>query len=103
MLQLSEERCTYPKTESVGEGFLDFRDLFLSEDMSKSLGGSGDSPYGELARTIYDTLDQGVLVNGASLNEMLGYWTESFSNVTGLIEVPDDRLEGNATLKTSYH
>ena len=97
-LRSLEERCTYKPVDDIRGKFIDFRDLFLSEDASVLLGGVGNSPYGNLFRTLYNKVDQEVLVDGASLNDVIGEWTQSLSNVTGLIEVPDGHLEGNASL-----
>lgn len=56
--------------------YVDFRDLFLPEDKSKVLGGSGLSPYGNLFRSVYTFLSDEFLItdpetNLAAINEKL--------------------------------
>lgn len=43
--------------QSAGPPFLDFRDLLLSREKSKLLGGRGDSRYGDLIRTVWDLIE----------------------------------------------
>jgi hypothetical protein len=84
------------------DGEVDFRDLFLSEEMSRARGGSGDSPYGDLFSAVYKVLDRQLSSDEAderasSINSMLAAWTKSQSNVSGALEFPGSLMNTSAS------
>jgi hypothetical protein len=92
-------KCVPPALdESSRKGFVDFRDLFLSEATSSLLGGRGDSPYGNLFRTVYWVLKDKVLTNSQSLNTLLGQWSESTSNTSGTLMLPGNTVNTKSSL-----
>jgi hypothetical protein len=92
-------KCVPPVlNESSQKGFVDFRDLFLSEEASSLLGGRGDSPYGNLFRTLYWVVKDKVLTNSQSLNSLLGQWTESTSNASGSLKLPGNTVNAKSSL-----
>jgi len=76
--------------QASGDGFVDFRDLFLPPAISLALGGSGTQPYGNIWSTIYglvktfllDPNENGVPKIGDIL---IGPLTSGQSNETGTL------------------
>mmetsp|Transcript_20470 Transcript_20470/g.37295 ORF Transcript_20470/g.37295 Transcript_20470/m.37295 type:complete len:1773 (+) Transcript_20470:127-5445(+) len=83
---LTSQQCPPPKNYPDA-GIIDFRDLFLSENVSTSLGGSGESLYGDLFQRIYDVMQDTLLQTGPSgrpmINELLQGLTDRLSNIAG--------------------
>lgn len=81
-------------------GLIDFRDMLLSPEESKKLGGSGKEPYGNTGYTFYKTLNDKVFSKGSSsrplLVEFLSTLSAKQSNETGTF-----RLEGIVSNSTS--
>lgn len=90
--------CPKASFEMVRDGFVDFRDLLLSEEASILLGGKGGSPYGNLFRTILEIINNNILkvdpktglsnMNTAILDRL----TERQSNITGTLLFPGDLI-----------
>jgi hypothetical protein len=83
------------------QGYVDFRDLFLSQLSSRAFGGSGTSPYGDLFRTLFQMLYEKVLntysTNGEAINDLIAKWTKDQSNVTGAFMVVEEALDTNGS------
>jgi hypothetical protein len=81
--------------QAAGPPFLDFRDLLLPVVESLSLGGRGDSRYGDLLRSVWGLIEQEVLEvgdNGVTpINtDVIAPLTESISNSSGNIYFPGE-------------
>jgi hypothetical protein len=98
----SNVACPVVAFEKTKSAFVDFRDLFLAEDASQGLGGSGTSPYGDLFRGVLDIVKDLVLkidpITGFSaINDVLiGPFTRSQSTESGSILFPGDLFNQNA-------
>lgn len=74
--------------------YIDFRDLLLPEQESLQYGGTGQSPYGDLFRTVLGFVDDLILrvdpeTKLSKVNEILiAPLTKAFSNQTGSIVIP---------------
>eukprot|EP00934_Nitzschia_sp_Nitz4_P004433 Nitzschia sp. Nitz4//scaffold14_size191712//8120//21306//NITZ4_001700-RA/size191712-processed-gene-0.39-mRNA-1//-1//CDS//3329536858//4423//frame0 len=85
-------------------GFVDFRDLFLSPAKSISMGGSGNTQYGDLIRTVYGYLQETVLKVDSStglsnVNDLLlSQMTRSQSGEEGNIVFTGDLVNGGTRL-----
>jgi hypothetical protein len=96
--------CPKSTFEFAAQGFLDFRDLFLSVAKSRLLGGSGASPYGDLFSTAYGLVQDLLFKNdpdtdmSAANDALLGPLTRSQSNFTGSIIFPGDVISGGTRL-----
>jgi hypothetical protein len=103
-VQSTSRQCPSPP-EYLEDSLVDFRDLLLSVPSSRSLGGSGRSPYGDLFRTLYDMLNTNVLRTGASnrplLNDLFRTFTERQSNVTGALSFPGKVLDSQTAIKVA--
>jgi hypothetical protein len=90
----SNVACPTVAFEKTKPAFVDFRDMFLAEDESQALGGSGTSPYGDLFRGVLDIVKDLVLkidsTSGFSaINDVfVGPFTRSQSTETGSIVFP---------------
>eukprot|EP00980_Cylindrotheca_fusiformis_P001033 scaffold279_cov90-Cylindrotheca_fusiformis.AAC.3 len=84
-------------------GILDFRDLLLSAAQSLSFGGSGESQYGDLFRTLYTMLQERILNTGATnrplINDYLRGLTDRYSNITGTMFFAGNALENSGRIK----
>jgi hypothetical protein len=105
-LEQNGSGCTNPLLDSLSMArklmqsaavpFLDFRDLFLSEDASKSLGGHGDGRYGDLIRSVWSLVENELLqVNPSGVDSpinknVIAPLTESFSDIPGGVFFPGD-------------
>jgi hypothetical protein len=75
--------------ESSQTAFLDFRDLLLPKAEALLLGGSGEAPYGNLVSTVFELLNEELLLVDletglATINSrLLSGWTESQSGTPG--------------------
>ena len=47
---------TCPEPDGSLQGIVDYRELLLAEAQAADMGGKGNSPYGDLIRTVYDAL-----------------------------------------------
>lgn len=89
--QDSNVACSKVTFDSTGPKFIDFRDLFLSKFDSIIYGGTGNSQYGDLFRSVFDTLRNSLfqvdLEDGLSSanDELVGPTTRSVSNITGAL------------------
>ena len=75
------------------EGFIDFRDLFLSPEASRELGGSGTEPYGNLASALFGFLKTQIATKEGdgtlSANSMfIRPLTSEQSGVEGMLALP---------------
>lgn len=90
-------QCPEPKNSL--DGLVDFRDLFLSESRALALLGRGNSPYGDLFRSLYGVLERIMSAsdeNGVSqMNSLIATLTERQSNVGGDIYFPGDLIIQN--------
>jgi hypothetical protein len=92
----SNVACPVSAFEKIKSAFVDFRDLFLAEDVSQALGGSGTSPYGDLFRGVLDIVKDLVLkidpiTAFSAINDIfVGPFTRSQSTETGSIVFPGD-------------
>ena len=89
--------------DTSGTGFVDFRDLFLSEEMSRKLGGSGQSPYGDLLRGLLDIVNKNVLKTDEdgkpTINELLiAPLTLSQSGENGTLRYSGDLLDSGTRI-----
>ena len=84
-----------PGSNGVVNGFIDFRDLLLSADEAKLLGGSGKQPYGNLISMAFNALKaQMVSIDNTTglptINSFLIQpLTESQSGTNGLLRFPE--------------
>jgi hypothetical protein len=91
--------CPSKAFESTTAGFVDLRELLLSETMSRAVGGSGTSTYGDLFRTVVGILNDLVFkvdpIDGSSdVNDIvIAPLTKAQSNVTGVVEFPVDLFD----------
>jgi hypothetical protein len=89
--QDSNAACSKITFDSTDPNFIDFRDLLLSKFDSIVYGGTGNSQYGDLFRSAFDTLRNSFfqvdLENGLSTanDELVGPTTRSISNITGAL------------------
>lgn len=79
--QSSNLICDLPDTFD-GTGYVDFRDLFLSQEQSQEYGGGGQSPFGDIFRIMYQYMNDNLLTADA-INSYLAKWTKSQSGVEG--------------------
>uniref|UniRef100_A0A7R9WEW7 Uncharacterized protein n=1 Tax=Pseudictyota dubia TaxID=2749911 RepID=A0A7R9WEW7_9STRA len=100
-----ESSVSCPSLLSSGEStVLDMRDLFLPESDAFDLGAAGNSPYGDLFRSLKSLVDEEVLavdpVTGLSkANDMvIGPLTKKQSNVTGMLHYQNDLIGGKKRL-----
>jgi hypothetical protein len=102
ILKSAGSECTPPSKYS-SYGIIDFRDLFLSASQSLTFGGSGDSPYGDLFRTLYDLLQDKILRTGATnrplINDFLRGLSERYSNTTGSMFFEGNTIENSGRIK----
>ena len=88
-----------PEPDSSLEGLVDVRDLFLSESRALALLGRGNSPYGDLFRSLYSVLDRMMSAtdeNGMpEMNSLIATLTERQSNVEGDIHFRGDLFSQN--------
>ncbi|CAB9519904.1 Paraquat-inducible protein A [Seminavis robusta] len=88
------ENFTCPEFEEFEEdSFVDLRDLLLSGDEAKELGGTGDAQYGDLASTVYgigQDMWSAVEPDGTlGLNDLaVGPITEAISGTEGMLLIP---------------
>ena len=93
-----------PTIESV-PGYVDFRDLLLPPNEAGFMGGSGTEPYGDLAYTALQLIDDYLLKADSDglldLNDILiKPITESFgASASGSIEIPGDLI---SLVKTQF-
>lgn len=76
-------------------GFVDFRDLLLHPDNATLMGGSGTSPYGNLARQLFGPLHNEILwvspkTGLSSVNDFLGPMGDILSGEEGTIIIPGE-------------
>ncbi|KAL7428836.1 hypothetical protein ACHAXM_001427 [Skeletonema potamos] len=83
-----------PEPDSSLQGIVDFRSLLLPVQRSIELFGSGDSPYGNLVRSIYSVVEKLMAAydeNGLSkINGIISSMTASQSNVQGDLSFPGE-------------
>ena len=97
--------CPISSFESSSQGFVDFRDLFLSAATSRLLGGSGSMPYGDLFSTglgfVQDLFFNVKESTGLSkLNDLLiTPLTESQSNEAGSLVFSGDLFSTDSRVK----
>ena len=91
-----------PEPDDLLEGLVDFRDLFLSESRALALLGRGNSPYGDLFRSLYSVLDRIMSAsdeNGMSeMNSLIATLTERQSSVGGDIHFPGELIGQNVDI-----
>lgn len=80
--------------DSKVDDFIDFRDLLLPAELAKSLGGTGEEPYGTLLSSVFDIFKKEFFVANsvtglAAINDkLITYFTESQSDVPGRLFFP---------------
>jgi len=83
-----------PEPDSSLKGIVDFRALLLPVQRSVELLGRGDSPYGNLVRSIYSIVEELMAAsdeNGLSkMNGIISSMTASQSNVQGDLRFPGE-------------
>jgi len=101
LLQSVGEQCS-TQTSFADDKFIDFRDLLLSPTMATALGGSGNSPYGDLFSTLYGMLQEKILLSGATnrplINDFFRDLTGRYSNTTGSMFFEGSVLERSGRL-----
>ena len=96
--QESSDICFHPVQSTTETGIIDFRDLLLSQDVSRSLGGSGNLQYGNLFRGLLDIINKEVLAidekeGTTKVNSLLiAPLTKSQSSVPGLFRYEGDLM-----------
>jgi hypothetical protein len=77
---------------AAGSPFIDFRDLFLPEAMSKAIGGYGDSRYGDLIRSIWGLVEEEFLTVSNTNESLIN--TDVIASLTedGNLYFPGDLL-----------
>ena len=89
--QDSNVACSKVTFDSTGPNFIDFRDLLLSKFDSIVYGGTGNSQYGDLFRSAFETVRNSLfqvdLEDGLSTanDELVGPATRLVSNITGTL------------------
>ena len=83
-----------PEPDDTHGSILDFRDLFLSEEMAVQLLGQGDSKYGNLFRMLYSFLDDMMSETDddglSKMNSLVSSLIESQSDEGGELFYPGD-------------
>ena len=96
--------CTYDDMVSNGEA-IDFRDMFLVENMATALGGKGTSPYGDTFRVLYQALQEKFSsvrdANQTFLNDLIRSLTLEQSNVNGSLLFPGVLFNASASATMS--
>ena len=96
--QESSDICLRPSQSTNETGIVDLRDLLLPQDISRSLGGSGNLQYGNLFRGLLDIINKEVLgIDGndstTKVNSLLiAPLTKSQSSVPGLFRYKGDLM-----------
>jgi hypothetical protein len=94
--------CQAPP-EYPEQGLVDFRNLLLPTNASRSLGGSGDSRYGDLFQVLYHLLEENVLRTGATnrpvVNDIFRHITNEQSNVNGTFTVEENAFDSQTRFK----
>ena len=99
-----ESYCSFDALVS-NDGIIDFRDIFLSKVTAKALGGSGESPYGDTFRLLFQTLQEQISAvdenNQTALNEIIRQMTFEQSNVNGSLIFPGEVFNASGTARIS--
>ncbi|KAL7427819.1 hypothetical protein ACHAXH_001174 [Discostella pseudostelligera] len=92
LLEDARNNHACPKPDTSLQDVLDFRDLFLTEERAVALLGQGDSPYGNVFRTLYSFLESKMSDTDESglsqINDLVGSLTRRQSNVSGDLYYP---------------
>jgi len=92
LLEDARNNHACPKPDTSLQDVIDFRDLLLTEERAVALLGQGDSPYGNLFRSLFsfletkmsDTVESGL----SRMNDLVGSLTRRQSNVSGDLYYP---------------
>jgi len=89
----------YPSFDVV-----DFRDLFLTPELSRELGGSSFSQYGDLFHSIFEYVNEKLLktdsLNGVSaVNDLISSLTQAQSDVPGTFAYPGDLMSTDSNIE----
>ena len=105
MAELSTNGCPKAPFESSASGFIDFRELLLSEAKSSVLGGTGLATYGDLFRTAYGVVkdmvfkvDPTTLMSAAN-DAIVAPLTEAQSMTAGSLSFPGDLIGAESRVK----
>lgn len=101
--QESNVSCQKNSFDSAGLRYLDFRELLLSEPDSRIRGGTGNSPYGDLIRTLIEVVRKQLLAvdptTGVSaVNSIVGPLAEAQSTVPGSLFFGGDLFNQRARI-----
>eukprot|EP00956_Cyclotella_meneghiniana_P001220 scaffold1350_cov56-Cyclotella_meneghiniana.AAC.33 len=92
--------CRWSEDLIDKEGTIDFRDLFLTEAEAKAQGGEGTSPYGNLFRIAYQSLNIHIL-NVESINTYIRSWTRDQSGEEGSAWYEGDMFNSSLSVKVA--
>ena len=105
MGEWSSTGCPVSSLESAGPGFVDFRELLLSEAQSRFLGGAGLATYGDLFRTAYGVVkdlvfkvDPSTLLSAAN-DAIVSPLTKAQSSTAGSLSFPGDIFGSESRIK----
>jgi len=91
VMRSAQSRRRMQSAEVSPQSYIDFRDLLLPESLSLEYGGTGQSPYGDLFRTVLAFV-QGLILEvnpvtklSAVNEQLIAPLTRASSNVTGSI------------------